>query len=96
LLFGVTNDHPMLVGITYPINLPLEGHMPTPVRGTLFRAILLAIAKKVGGIWPIAVGCVWRRFTAKVVCNYIKVANAALLAPRQLGFGVTRGAETAM
>jgi hypothetical protein len=28
--------------------------------------------------------------------NYIKVASAALLAPRKLGFGVTRGVETAV
>ena len=70
--------------------------MPTPVRGALFRATLLAIAKKTGGIRPIAVGYVWRHLAAKVACNYIKVASAALLAPRQLGFGITKGAEAAV
>ena len=96
LLLGVNDDHPLLVGITYLINLLLGGHTPTPVRGALFGATLLAIAKKTGGIRPIAVGYVWRRLAAKVACNYIKVASAALLAPRQLGFGITKGAEAAV
>ena len=96
LLLGIADDHPLLVGITYLINLLLGGHTPTSVRGALFGATLLAIAKKTGGIRPIAVGYVWRRLAAKVACNYIKVASAALLAPRQLGFGITKGAEAAV
>jgi len=44
------------------------------------------VAKKQGGIRPIAVGCVWRRIAAKVACTHVKVASASLLAPRQLGF----------
>jgi hypothetical protein len=63
---------------------------------TRVGATLLVIAKNAGGIRPIAVGYVWRRLTAKVARNYIKVASAALLAPRKLGFGVTRGVETAV
>jgi hypothetical protein len=57
---------------------------------------LLVIAKNAEGIRQIAVGYVWRRLTAKVARNYIKVASAASLAPRKLGFGVTRGIETAV
>jgi hypothetical protein len=63
---------------------------------TRVGANLLVIAKNAGGIRPIAVGYVWRRLTAKVARNYIKVASAALLAPRKLGLGVTRGVETAV
>jgi hypothetical protein len=59
-------------------------------------ATLLVIAKNAGGILPIAVGYVWRRSTAKVVRNCIKMTSAALLAPRKLGFGVTRRIETAV
>jgi hypothetical protein len=51
-------------------------------------------AKNAEGIRPISVGCVWRRLTAKVARNYTKVASAAFLAPRKLGYGVTRGVET--
>jgi hypothetical protein len=96
LLLEVTADHPLLVDIRYLINLLFGGHTPTTVRGALFGATLLAIVKKTEGIRPIAVGYVWRRLAAKVACNYNKVASAALLAPEQLGFGVTRGAEAAV
>ena len=56
----------------------------------------MVIAKNAGGIRPIAVGYVWRRLTANLARNCIKVAIATLLAPRKLGFGVTRGVETAV
>jgi Reverse transcriptase (RNA-dependent DNA polymerase) len=39
---------------------------------------------------------VWRRLTVKVACSQVKEASATLLAPRQLGFGVARGAEAAV
>jgi hypothetical protein len=42
------------------------------------------------------VGYIWRRLAVKVACSYNKVASAALLAPKQLGFGVARGAEAAV
>ena len=57
---------------------------------------MLAIAKKNGGIRPIAVGYVWRRLTAKVACSYVKEASAAKLAPTQLGFGIQGVAEAAV
>ncbi len=57
---------------------------------------MLAIAKKSGGIRPIAVGYVWRRLAAKVACSHVKEASISLLAPRQLGFGVRYGAEAAV
>jgi Reverse transcriptase (RNA-dependent DNA polymerase) len=84
------------VAVTDITNLMLEGKTPASVRGTLFGANLLAIAKKKGGIRPIAVGYVWRRLAAKVACSYVKEAGAALLSPRQLGFGVPGGAEAAV
>jgi len=34
--------------------------------------------------------------TAEVACNHVKNASASLLAPRQLGFGVSGGAEAAI
>jgi hypothetical protein len=82
--------------VTDLLNLLLEGKTPLPVRRALFGAKLLAITKKNGGVRPIAVGYVWRRLAAKVACSYVKEASAALLAPRQLGFGVPGGAEAAV
>ena len=96
LLIGAADDNPLLVTITDLINMLLEGKTPFPVRAALFGATLLAVAKKQGGIRPIAVGYVWRRLAAKVACGHVKHASASLLAPRQLGFGVSGGAEAAV
>ena len=96
LVMGAADDNPLLVAIVDLVNLLLEGKTPLPVRGASFGATLLAIAKKQGGILPIAVGYVWRRLAAKVACNHAKIACSSLLAPRQLGFGVFGGAEAAV
>jgi hypothetical protein len=63
--------------------------MPTSAHGMFFAATRLAIAKMAGGIWPIAVGYKWQLLIAKVACNYIKVASAALLEQIKLGFSIT-------
>ena len=96
LLVGANDDNPLLMAVTDLINLMLAGGTPTSVRGIIFGANLLAIVKKTGGIRPIAVGYVWRRLAAKVACNHAMGASAAMLAPRQLGFGVSGGAEAAV
>ena len=96
LVVGAADDNPLLVAIVDLVNLLLEGKTPLPVRGALLGATLLAIAKKRGGIRPIAVGYVWRRLAAKVASNHVKIACSSLLAPRQLGFGVSEGAEAAV
>ena len=82
-----------LSAITDLTNLLLEGKVPASVQGALFGANLLAIAKKTGGIRPIAVGYIWRRLAAKVACSHVKEAATALLAQRQLGFDIPGGAE---
>ena len=96
LLVGANDNNPLLVAITDLTNLMLAGGTPASVRGIIFGANLLAIMKKTGGIRPIAVGYVWRRLTAKLACNHAMGASAAILAPRQLGFGVSGGAEAAV
>ena len=62
----------------------------------LFGGSITAITKKGGGVRPIAVGYTWRRLTRKVACRLVSARAAALLAPRQLGFGVTSGTEAAV
>eukprot|EP00731_Ephydatia_muelleri_P031243 Em0022g757a len=52
--------------------------------------------KKGGGIRPIAVGCTLRRLAAKVASGKVMVEMATLLSPRQLGYGVSQGAEAAV
>ena len=72
LVVGAADDNPLLVAIVDLVNLLLEGKTPLPVRVALFGATLFAIAKKQGGIRPIAVGYVWSRFAGKVTCNHVK------------------------
>ena len=64
----------------------------TPI---FFGATLLALEKD-GGVRPIAVGCILRRLVAKCAGNRIMQAMAELLRPKQLGYGIPRGAEAAV
>jgi hypothetical protein len=73
-------------------NLCLAGCVPVEVRPVLYGASLCALAKKSGGVRPIAVGSTVRRLVAKAACRSVKVIK---LAPKQLGFGVCFGAEAA-
>ena len=47
------------------------------------------------GVRPVAVGCTLRRLIAKIAGNKVREDMVALSAPRQLGYGVRGGAETA-
>ena len=71
--------------------------MPQFARASLFGGSITALAKKGGGVRPIAVGYTWRRLAGKVACRLVSARAAALLAPRRsLGFGVTGGTEAAV
>ena len=60
------------------------------------NVVLSRCIKKGGGVRPIAVGYVWRRVAGKVACRRVSESAAALLGPRQLGFGVQGGCEGAV
>ena len=96
LLLGRTVEDPLLSAITDLINVIFDGRVPTYVRRTLFGGTLLTLAKKGGGIRPIAVGYVWRRLAAKVACNHVPKRGADLLDTIQLGFGISGGVEAAV
>ena len=78
------------------VTVVLQGKTPTSIRPFFFGASLTALTKKEGGIRPIAVGCTLRRLAAKVAGFRVRDKMAALLAPRQLGYGVRGGAEAAV
>ena len=86
----------LLEAITDLVNLLLSGEVPQFVRASLFGGSITALAKKGGGVRPIAVGYTWRCLEGKVACRLVSARVAALLAPRQLGFGVTGGTEAAV
>ena len=69
------------------ITVVLQGKVPMSIRPFFFGASLTALTKKEGGIRPIAVGCTLRRLAAKVAGFRVRDKMAALLAPRQLGYG---------
>ena len=74
----------------------LAGKTPPSIRPALFGGNLTAILKKDGGVRPIAVGYTWRRLEGKVARRRVAVQASHLLAPRQLGFAVSGGAEAAV
>ena len=78
------------------VTVVLQGKVPMSIRPFFFGASLTALTKKEGGIRPIAVGCTLRRLAAKVAGFRVMAKMAALLAPRQLGYGVRGGAEAAV
>ena len=86
----------LLEAITDFINMLLEGRVPVSVCPILFGGSLIAISKKSGGIRPTAIGYLWRRLAGKVACHRVSEQAVALLAPRQLGFGVPGGCEGAV
>ena len=55
----------LLDALTDFVNLMLSGCCPVQVQPVFFGGRLIALAKRDGGIRPIAVGMVWRRLVAK-------------------------------
>ena len=96
LTVGKDIHDPLLNSITGLVNLLLEGLCPPEVHKILFGGNLLALAKKDGGVRPIAVGSVWRRLAAKCANAYAIKRLESHLSPLQLGVGVKGGAEAAI
>ena len=86
----------ILSALTSFVDLVLSGNTPTSVRRFFFSANLFALQKKGDGVQPISVGCTLRRLVAKVAGMMVMDEMAALLAPRQLGYGVRNEAEAAV
>ena len=76
--------------------LVMEGRVPDEVRPFFFGASLVALEKSSGGVRPIAVGCSLRRLVAKIAGQMVVEDMAALLSPKQLGYGDRGGAEAAV
>ena len=62
----------------------------------LAGAILTALPKKYDSIRPIAVGEVWRRLTAKLLCNLYKEETNSFFFPHQIGVGQSLGTEVGL
>ncbi len=89
-------DAPLLNALVKLCKLVLCGNIPESVRSQFFGAHLVALETKSGKMQPILVGCTLRRLVAKVASYLVQDEMTRLLLPRQLGYGVRGGAETAI
>ena len=87
--------HALLSALASFLSLVLSGRTPLTIRPYFFGANLCALEKKDVGVRPITVGCTLRRFAPKIASGKVLEDMGALLAPRQLGFGVKGGVEAA-
>jgi hypothetical protein len=87
---------PLLSAITSWCNLIASGSCPPEVKPFFFGGKLLALAKKDGGVRPIAVGGTWRRLTSKLVNTSVVQKLSGYLQPHQLGVGTSGGVEAAV
>ena len=86
----------LLKSLTRLVNLILAGNVPEFCRTAVFGASLCAFRKEDGGVRPIAIGCFYRRLTAKIAANHATNQLSSELSPIQLGVGVDGGCEAAV
>eukprot|EP01127_Copromyxa_protea_P014070 TRINITY_DN386_c0_g1_i8.p1 TRINITY_DN386_c0_g1~~TRINITY_DN386_c0_g1_i8.p1 ORF type:complete len:1404 (-),score=287.75 TRINITY_DN386_c0_g1_i8:242-4453(-) len=87
------DPHHVLSSLSIVVNRLVNGEAPSDLAPMLAGARLIPLAKKDGGIRPIAIGFTLRRVVSKVVVHMIKKQSADLLAPTQTGVAVSGGAE---
>ena len=75
------------------INILAKGEAPVSIARFMAGATLTALPKKNDDFHPVAVGEVWRRLTAKCLCNSYKEQSSAYFFPLQIGVGQTLGTE---
>ena len=82
-----------LTCVTRLVNLLCGGKVPADIIPQLCGASLLPCKKKAGGLRPIAIGEVLRRLTLKCAARSVQCIALEILAPLQLGVGVSAGCE---
>ena len=82
--------------LTNLCNFVISGRVHERIRPLFYGASLCALAKKDGGIRPIAVGNALRRLATKVVLRPVTTELRDQLQPTQLGVGTPTGCEAAL
>jgi Reverse transcriptase (RNA-dependent DNA polymerase) len=82
----------LVEAITAFMQKTISGKTPFYFAKIFFGASLTALMKKCGGIRPVAVGNIWRRLAAKIICQRLKPIST-MFAPHQLGVNVKGGSE---
>ena len=85
----------LLSHLTDYINLLLTGNIPALIKPVVSSATLITLAKKCGGIRPIAIGNSLRRLTSKCISRRMLEKFKDYFWPFQLGAGVKHGSEAA-
>ena len=88
---GSPNDPRSMIGKL--INHIINGRAPTAIAPLFAGARLIPLSKNDDGIRPIAIGCIWRRLTAKILFRHVVESASKYLEPNQFGVGVPSGAE---
>ena len=76
-------------------NLLLTGNIPAFIKPVVSSATLISLAKKCGGIRPIAIEDTLRRLTSKCISRRMLEKFKDYFRPFQLGAGVKHGSEAA-
>jgi hypothetical protein len=83
------------LALAHAVNLIACGAVPLAARPFVFGARLIALAKKDGGLRPIACGEALRRVAAKLLCSrHSKQLNTELRPVGQVGVNVAGGGES--
>ena len=86
--------HRLVTRLTEFTNMCLKGHVPVDIQPVFCGASLCALAKKDGGIRPIAVSSTLRHLVSKAACKKVSKKMATEFSPIQLGFGIPRASES--
>ncbi|GJS40576.1 putative reverse transcriptase domain-containing protein [Tanacetum coccineum] len=86
----------LLKAITLVVNLWLVGRCPPILAEFVASAPLTPLLKPDNGIWPIAVGTIWRRLVSKVAMKGVGKEISKYLGDFQFGVGVSGGAEAVL
>ena len=89
-----SDNNVFLSALSSLLMLVRDERTPPSIRPYFFGATLFALDKNDRGVS--AVGCTLHHLAAKLAMNKVLVEMADLLAPDQLGFGVSGGAEAAV
>ena len=94
LLVNSSNSRDLLTNAFVDfINLLLSGSLPLVLSPFISSAPLVPLIKKDGGIRPIAIGEIWRRWASKVAARHGANAMKSKLRPLQVGVSTPNGAE---
>ena len=86
----------ILGNCTSLVNLLAKGDAPLILAPYLAGATLTALPKRDDDVRPVAVREVWRRLTAKILCNSYKEEASTYFLPLQIGVAQALGTEAGL